>query len=458
MITVTKVDSKRKSNKRKWISLFILFPFFLTLVLTVICYVLKSRFSLEIALINKCIVALFIYHFLSVVILFATVLFDGGFARHRNFLLAIKYHRLKNKIDLAFLNSNIYNHLKDISDNEKIAETPKVEIISETEIHIENLVGQTDKLEKFKKTLSALLDGGLVCETFELDMTQRFYIATMIDLSSENQRVIKNHDDFLDYIEDTSAYQLRIMPNFVKDVSEAPHLLIAGETGSGKSYFLFFIIFQLIMKKVDICIVDRKKGMTKFKTIIGNENSASEIDSIIELIDKVYREMKRRETILEEEYPELIDVDFTDVGFNPFFLIIDELGSLIAELDSKQKKRVNELLRTISQRGRATGVNIIIAMQHPSSDNLPTSIRGQLTFKTILGNTDDTTRHLIFRADDMSDIAFEVGQGFFTNSGTHNKLSILFVPTFEFKLDIENLKQLIELNSSRNEHKKNEST
>ncbi|MDS0998492.1 hypothetical protein, partial [Staphylococcus epidermidis] len=61
MITVTKVDSKRKSNKRKWISLFILFPFFLTLVLTVICYVLKSRFSLEIALINKCIVALFIY-------------------------------------------------------------------------------------------------------------------------------------------------------------------------------------------------------------------------------------------------------------------------------------------------------------------------------------------------------------------------------------------------------------
>ena len=287
---------------------------------------------------------------------------------------------------------------------------------------------------------------------------QRFYIATMIDLSSENQRVIKNHDDFLDYIEDTSAYQLRIMPNFVKDVSEAPHLLIAGETGSGKSYFLFFIIFQLIMKKVDICIVDRKKGITKFKTIIGNENSASEIDSIIELIDKVYREMKRRETILEEEYPELIDVDFTDVGFNPFFLIIDELGSLIAELDSKQKKRVNELLRTISQRGRATGVNIIIAMQHPSSDNLPTSIRGQLTFKTILGNTDDTTRHLIFRADDMSDIAFEVGQGFFTNSGTHNKLSILFVPTFEFKLDIENLKQLIELNSSRNEHKKNEST
>ncbi|WP_072692500.1 FtsK/SpoIIIE domain-containing protein, partial [Staphylococcus argenteus] len=333
-----------------------------------------------------------------------------------------------------------------------------VEIISETEIHIENLVGQTDKLEKFKNTLSALLDSGLVCETFELDMTQRFFIATMVDLSLENQRVIKNHDDFLDYIEDTSAYQLRIMPNFVKDISEAPHLLIAGETGSGKSYFLFFIIFQLVMKKVDIFIVDRKKSITKFKTIIGKENAASEIESIIDLIDKVYREMKRRETILEEEYPEMIDVDFTDVHFNPCFLIIDELGSLIAELDSKQKKRVNELLQTIAQRGRATGVNIIIAMQHPSYDNLPTSIRGQLTFKTILGNTDDTTRHLIFRADDMSDIAFEVGQGFFTNSGTHNKLSILFVPTFEFKLDIENLKQLIELNSSRNEHKKNEST
>ena len=131
---------------------------------------------------------------------------------------------------------------------------------------------------------------------------------------------------------------------------------------------------------------------------------------------------------------------------------------MIAELNNKQKKAFNDKLQTIAQRGRATGVNIIIAMQHPSHDNLPTSIRSQLTFKTILGNTDDSTRHLLFKADDMANIKFKKGQGYFTNSGTHNKASILFVPTFKFELNINNLKELIVLNSSRNEHKKNEST
>ena len=339
-----------------------------------------------------------------------------------------------------------------------MAETPKIKVVSDTEIHIENLVGQTDKLEKFKPILSALLDKGLVCEVLNLDMTQKYFIATLIDLGDENQKIIRDYEEFLDYIQDTSAYQLKIMPNFIKDVSKSPHILIAGETGSGKSYFLYFIIFQLVIKKAELYIIDRKKVITKFKTIVGNESVASEIDSIMSLLREVYTEMKRRELVLEEEYPDDTDIKFTDVSFNPFYLIIDELGSLIAELDNKQKKVFNDYLQTIAQRGRATGVNIIIAMQHPSHDNLPTSIRGQLTFKTILGNTDDSTRHLLFKADDMADIKFKKGQGYFTNSGTHNKPSILFVPTFKFELNISNLRELIVLNSSRNEHKNNEST
>jgi len=42
-------------------------------------------------------------------------------------------------------------------------------------------------------------------------------------------------------------------------------------------------------------------------------------------------------------------------------------------------------------------------------------------------------------------INFEKGQGYFTNSGTHNKPSILFVPTFKFTLDLLNLSELIDL-------------
>lgn len=458
MMVTTKTVSKRIDLRRKWIGIFVIFPFSLTFAFFVIRYILIKRFDINLPLLNYILIILCVYHVVSVIISFLTVIFDGGFVKHHNILLSIKYHNLKNKIDVAFLKSGIYNQLKNIADNEKIAETPKVKILGDTEIHIENLVGQTDKLEKFKPVLSALLDGGLVCETLDLDMTQKFFIAILIDLSDENQKIIQNHEEFLNYVKDETSYQLKIMPNFIKDVSKSPHLLIAGETGSGKSYFLYFLIFQLVIKNADVYVIDRKKVITKFKSIIGAENVASEIDSIMQLLEEVYKETKRRESILEKDYPENMDIDFTSVGFNPFYLVIDELGSLIAELNNKQKKAFNDKLQTIAQRGRATGVNIIIAMQHPSHDNLPTSIRSQLTFKTILGNTDDSTRHLLFKADDMANIKFKKGQGYFTNSGTHNKASILFVPTFKFELNINNLKELIVLNSSRNEHKKNEST
>mgnify|MGYP002721517013 CR=1 FL=1 len=384
----------------------------------------------------------------TLVILYCVIfiLIDGGLLKHKDFKLAIRYHFLKNKIDKAFINTKTYNVVKVISEKELLAHTPKLLITDDYTIRIENLSGSTEKLENFKKTLSALLDKGFICETFQIDMEQNYFVAKLINLKANNQKVIEDLEGFLEFINETNSYQIRIMPKFHIDLSKTPHMLIAGETGSGKSYLLYMVIYSQILKGCEMYLVDRKKVLTKFSAIVGTDHVASEKEDIFEVVREVEKIMDDRESQLSKKYSNDVDVDFRKLDLKPLFLVIDEMGSLMSELDNKESKALIKIIQSIAQRGRASGVNLIISMQQPNANNLPTAIRDQLTFKTVLGNTDDTTKHLVFKASDLMDINFDKGQGYYTNSGEQNHPGILFVPTFKFKLDIQNLKELRRLN------------
>lgn len=453
MLSETKILSVRRRRIKIVLKSLIISIFFLLALIVFRTVVNNLIFTLDLPfkfeVIESLIGFTFIFALIFTIVLLIGILifilFDGGYFSHHNIILAFRYFGLKNRIDKAFINTSTYNVLKNLADDKRLAETPKVKVIDDLTLFIENLTGTTEKLERFKVHLSSLLKNGIICEVFELNMTQDYYIAKLINLNSENQISIESHQEFIDYIKDTKPYEIKIMPNFIKDVSKSPHLLIAGETGSGKSYLLYLIIFQLVLKNCEIYLIDRKKVLTKFGRYVVNGGVADTEQEILDMLRQVNCIMDRREKFLEENYPDDIDVDFTFTDYLPVFLIIDELGSLISELDNKRRKEFNEMLQSIAQRGRSSGVNIIVSMQQPNAANLPTSIRDQLTFKTVLGNTDATTRQLVFKADDLMNIKFKRGQGYFTNSGTHNKASILFVPTFKFTLDLPNLSELIRL-------------
>lgn len=453
MLSETKILSVRRRRIKIVLKSLIISIFFLLALIVFKTVVNNLVFTLDLPFKFEVIESLIGFTFIFVLIftivlligILIFILFDGGYFSHHNIILAFRYFGLKNRIDKAFINTSTYNVLKNLADDKRLAETPKVKVIDDLTLFIENLTGTTEKLERFKVHLSSLLKNGIICEVFELNMTQDYYIAKLINLNSENQISIESHQEFIDYIKDTKPYEIKIMPNFIKDVSKSPHLLIAGETGSGKSYLLYLIIFQLVLKNCEIYLIDRKKVLTKFGRYVVNGGVADTEQEILDMLRQVNCIMDRREKFLEENYPDDIDVDFTFTDYLPVFLIIDELGSLISELDNKRRKEFNEMLQSIAQRGRSSGVNIIVSMQQPNAANLPTSIRDQLTFKAVLGNTDATTRQLVFKADDLMNIKFKRGQGYFTNSGTHNKASILFVPTFKFTLDLPNLSELIRL-------------
>ena len=65
-------------------------------------------------------------------------------------------------------------------------------------------------------------------------------------------------------------------------------------------------------------------------------------------------------------------------------LVADEIGSIVALMDSKQSKKFVADLTAIIQRGRSVGVSVIASTQDPSTDTLPQRIRQQFATKILL--------------------------------------------------------------------------
>ena len=180
---------------------------------------------------------------------------------------------------------------------------------------------------------------------------------------------------------------------FVADLTEMPHLLVAGATGKGKSVCLNAIITSLLYKKspsdLKFVLVDPKRvefspyaDLEKYylakapgegKTIITDTNSA------IRTLNCLVQEMENRYTILEEvrvrnvsEYNELWQCDLCEAcdeqgekkyQYMPYIVgIIDEFSDMIMTFG----KKIEAPLVRIAQKARAVGIHMIIATQRPS--------------------------------------------------------------------------------------------
>ncbi|MCT4430427.1 AAA family ATPase, partial [Lactococcus cremoris] len=81
-----------------------------------------------------------------------------------------------------------------------------------------------------------------------------------------------------------------------------------------------------------------------------------------------------------------IGLKASEVGLQPVVLVADEIGSIVALMDSKQSKKFVADLTAIIQRGRSVGVSVIASTQDPSTDTLPQKIRQQFSTKILLGS------------------------------------------------------------------------
>ena len=160
------------------------------------------------------------------------------------------------------------------------------------------------------------------------------------------------------------------------DLSQTPHLLIAGTTGSGKSVCMGAIATALLMQytpeHLRLVMLDPKMvELTRFEGVPHLVGPVEiEPERIISVLNWCAQEMDRRYKLLEANgarnikmYNELPQNDADGRERLPYLVImIDEIGDLMLS----RAEDTERALTRLAQMARAVGMHLIIASQRPS--------------------------------------------------------------------------------------------
>ena len=185
---------------------------------------------------------------------------------------------------------------------------------------------------------------------------------------------------------------------FMFDLAKAPHLLVAGATGQGKSVGLNAILTSLLYKKhpaeMKIVLVDPKmvefsiyRSIDKhFLAKVPDENA----DPIITDTSKVIRTLQSLCVEMDARYELLMAANERNIKdynrkfiarklnpehrhrFMPYIVVvIDEFGDLIMTAG----KEIEMPIARIAQKARAVGIHMIIATQRPTTNIITGTIK-----------------------------------------------------------------------------------
>ena len=183
----------------------------------------------------------------------------------------------------------------------------------------------------------------------------------------------------------------------VIDLAQAPHLLIAGATGSGKSVCMNTLIMSLLMKfgpeELKLILVDPKVvEMADYATL------PHLITPVIDDFKKVPLALRWAATEMDKRYKQLAaagvrklkDYNNRQLPETPvldkdglpipdklpvLIVIIDELADL---MQTDARSDIETSISRIAAKGRAAGVHIVVATQRPSRDVITGTIKSNL--------------------------------------------------------------------------------
>lgn len=157
------------------------------------------------------------------------------------------------------------------------------------------------------------------------------------------------------------------------DIRTAPHMVIAGSTGSGKSVFLNSIIQQLAgTPRVDLHLYDPKKVELNQYEGVAKEYQ-DDRDAIRASLIAMTKEMDRRYAKMKDDGVKTIEQ--TRMPYK--FVIIDEFNELA------MRGGDGDLIKSIAQMGRAAGIHLIIATQRASTKVIDGDIKVNFPVKVV---------------------------------------------------------------------------
>jgi S-DNA-T family DNA segregation ATPase FtsK/SpoIIIE len=196
-----------------------------------------------------------------------------------------------------------------------------------------------------------------------------------------------NHDLLIAVREEDSN------PLFLSPKSNAPHTLIAGSTGSGKSVLMQNIILGIACTntpaQAKIVLIDPKLGVDYF-AFEGlphlQGGIIDEQDNAILTLNELVGEMNRRYTVLKEnKVSNIFDLNNkpTTTEHLPFLWVIhDEFAEWM--MTPEYADAVSNVVGRLGVKARAAGISLVFAAQRPDANVMPMQLRANLGNRLVL--------------------------------------------------------------------------
>ena len=220
------------------------------------------------------------------------------------------------------------------------------------------------------------------------------------------------HDSYVEYrllydmianrisIEDVKAAngRLRLMKNVWWEYDKLPHMLIAGGTGGGKTYFILTIIEALLHTDSVLYVLDPKNAdLADLQTVMPNVYYKKE--DMISCINAFYDGMVERSESMKSLPGYKTGENYAYLGLPAHFLIFDEYVAFMEMLGVKESAGVLSQLKKIVMLGRQAGYFLIMACQRPDAKYFSDGIRDNFNFRVALGRMSDLGYSMMFGSD-----------------------------------------------------------
>lgn len=171
----------------------------------------------------------------------------------------------------------------------------------------------------------------------------------------------------------------------VFDLVEAPHLFIAGATGSGKSVCLNALLVSMLAarnppellmidpKGVDFADYDRCTRLRDRRVITDMSEAVTALRGLVQ-------EMEVRQGVLRQyNARNLAEAQANGASLERLVVVIDELADFMMG-----KSGAEEPLIRLAQKARATGIHLVLATQRPEAATFPGLLRANIPSRIAL--------------------------------------------------------------------------
>lgn len=172
----------------------------------------------------------------------------------------------------------------------------------------------------------------------------------------------------------------------LRDLAEAPHLFVAGTTGSGKSMCLHAILLSLMetpRSHTELLLVDPKanefSAYAAFKRLRTGSILTTADAALVALEDLIAEMDDRQDRMRKLDARDIVEANSLGARMARIVVVVDELADLIFT-----RREIEAPLIRLAQKARSSGIHLVLATQRPEAATFSGLLRSNIPSRIAL--------------------------------------------------------------------------